>query len=320
MKKRMLTLFVLALIVALGVQSAWAAKYPERKIKLVCAWAAGGGSDIMARTLTRLVNQSLDGRMYVENITGATGLMGMREVLNAQPDGYTLMLLTTTNTIAPAVMKDYPTPDQLDPFNVAGEDPMIMVVGVDSPYKNAADFIAAAKANPGKLTVGTAGHGSPQHLAVAAFAAAAGIQLSYVPFKGAAPALVATVGRHVDMVAPGVSEAITLNEAKKIRALVSLSTKRLRHYPDAPTAKELGYDVVVSRWMGVAAPKGLPKDVKALLVDAFKKATDTEEFKKFNAQNGLEPFHGTPEEARTWIKNQADYFKKVADKAGIQPE
>ena len=85
MKKRMLALFVLMLIVALGVQSA-CAKYPERKIKLVCAWAAGGGSDIMARTLARLVNQHLDGRMYVENITGATGLLGMREVLNAQPD------------------------------------------------------------------------------------------------------------------------------------------------------------------------------------------------------------------------------------------
>jgi tripartite-type tricarboxylate transporter receptor subunit TctC len=155
---------------------------------------------------------------------------------------------------------------------------------------------------------------------VAAFAAAAGIELSYVPFKGAAPALVATVGRHVDVVSPGVSEAITLNEAKKLRAIVSLSTKRLRHYPDTPTAKELGFDVVVSRWMGLAAPKGLPKDVKALLVDAFKKATETEEFKKFNAQNGLEPFHGTPDEARVWIKNQADYFKKVADKAGIQPE
>lgn len=320
MKRRALIWLAAMLVVALGAQAAWAAKYPDRKIKLVCAWAAGGGSDIMARTLARLVNQSLDGRVYVENITGATGLMGMREALNAPPDGYTLMLLTTTNSIAPAVMKDYPTPDQLDPFMVAGEDPMIMVVGVDSPYKTVADFIAAAKASPGKLTVGTAGHGSPQHLAVAAFAAAAGITLSYVPFKGAAPALVATVGRHVDVVAPGVSEAITLNEAKKIRALVALSSKRLRHYPDAPTAKELGHDVVVSRWMGVAAPKGLPAEVKAQLVAAFQKAVETEEFKKFNAQNGLEPFHGTPDEARAWIKNQADYFKRVADKAGIKPE
>lgn len=320
MKRGVLTLVVLALVAALGVQTAWAAKFPERKIKLVCAWAAGGGSDIMARTLARLANEHLDGRVYVENITGATGLLGMREVLNAQPDGYTLMLLTTTNTIAPAVMKDYPTPDQLDAFSVAGEDPMIIVAGVDSPYKSAADFIAAAKASPGKLTVGTAGHGSPQHLAVAAFAAAAGIQLSYVPFKGAAPALVATVGRHVDVVSPGVSEAMALNAAKKIRALVSLSTKRLAQYPDAPTAKELGYDVVVSRWMGLAAPKGLPADVKNTLVSVFKKVTETEEFKKFNTQNGLEPFVGTPDEARAWIKHQADYFKKVADKAGIQPE
>jgi len=320
MKRRLLSLFVLALIAALGAQSAWAAKYPERKIKLICAWAPGGGSDLMARTLARLVNQTLDGRVYVENITGATGLMGMREALNAPPDGYTLMLLTTTNSIAPAVMKDYPTPDQLDPFTVAGEDPMVMVVGLDSPFKTVADFIAAAKASPGKLTVATSGHGSPQHLAMAAFAAASGIEVSYVPFKGAAPALVATVGRHVDAVANGVSEMIAMNEAKKIRGLVAMSTKRQRQYPDVPTAKELGYDVVVSRWMGVAAPKGLPAEVKALLVDAFKKATDTEEFKKFNAQNGLEPFHGTAEEARAWIKNQAEYFKKVAERAGIKPE
>jgi tripartite-type tricarboxylate transporter receptor subunit TctC len=319
MKKGVLASLVLLLVFTVGIGSAWA-KYPERKIKFICAWAAGGGSDIMARTLTRLVNPHLGGRMYVENITGASGLMGIREALNATPDGYTIMLLTTTNTIAPTVIKDYPSVELLESLFVAAEDPMIIAVGTDSPLKSPADLIAQAKANPGKMTGATAGHGSPQHLAIAAFAAATGTQFSYVPYKGAAPALVAAAGKHVDFATAGISEAITLKEANKIKALVSLSEKRTRLYPDTPTAKELGYEVIISRWMGVGVPKGLPKEVRAILVETFKKAMETEEFKKFIVQNGLEQFHGGPDEARAWIKNQNDYFKKVAEKAGIQPE
>ena len=274
----------------------------------------------MARMLTRLVNPQLGGRVYVENITGASGLMGMREALNAPPDGYTLMLLTTTNTIATNVIKDYPSVERLDALNVAAEDPMILAVATDSPLKTAADLVAKAKANPGKVTGATAGHGSPQHLANAAFAAATGTQISYVPYKGAAPALVAAAGKHVDFASAGISEAITLKEANKIRALVSLSAKRTRLYPDTPTGKELGYDIVISRWMGLGVPKGLPPEVRTLLIETFKKAMETEEFKKFITQNGLEQFQGGPEEAKAWIKNQNDYFKKVSDRAGIQPE
>jgi len=322
MKMRNLATMVLLLMVfplSLGIQSAWG-KYPERKIKFICAWAAGGGSDVMARTLTRLVNPQLGGRVYVENITGASGLMGMREALNAPPDGYTLMLLTTTNTIAPNVIKDYPSVEQLDALNVAAEDPMILAVAIDSPLKTAADLIAKAKANPGKVTGATAGHGSPQHLANAAFAAATGAEISYVPYKGAAPALVAAAGKHVDFASAGISEAVTLKEANKIRALVSLSAKRTRLYPDTPSAKELGYEIVISRWMGLGVPKGLPPEVRTLLIETFKKAMETEEFKKYITQNGLEQFHGGPEEAKAWIKNQNDYFKKVSDRAGIKPE
>lgn len=321
MKTKILAITVAALIIfPLVLETPSLAKYPERKIKFICAWAAGGGSDIMARTLTRLVNPDLSGRLYVENITGATGLMGMREALNAPPDGYTLMLLTTTNTIAPNIIKGYPSVELLDVLGVAAEDPMILAVAVDSPLKTAVNLIAKAKANPGKVTGATAGHGSPQHLANAAFAAAAGVEFSYVPYKGAAPALVAAAGKHVDFASAGVSEAITLKEANKIRALVSLSGKRTRLYPDTPTAKEMGYDVVISRWMGIGAPKGLPPEVRNQLIGVFKKAMETEEFKKFVVQSGQEQFQGGPDEARAWIKNQNENFKKVCDRAGIKPE
>ncbi len=119
----------------------------------------------------------------------------------------------------------------------------------------------------------------------------------------------------------GISEAVTLKEANKIKALVSLSEKRTRLYPETPTAKELGYEVIISRWMGVGVPKGLPKEVRTLLIETFQKGHGDRGIQEISlSRMALEQFHGGPEEARAWIKNQNDYFKKVAEKAGIQPE
>jgi len=322
MRKKMFGIFVWSLVLFflfLGMNTAWA-KYPERKIKLICAWAVGGGTDVMARTLTRYVNPYLEGRVYVENITGATGLIAMREILNAAPDGYTIKMLATTNTVAPHFIKDYPTVELLDPICITAEDPMILAVNPESRFKTPQELIAFAKANPGKLTCATAGHGTPNHLAGAALATAIGAQFSYVPYKGSAPALLAAAGKHVDFATSGGSEAIPLAEGKKVKPLISFSVQRSRLYPDAPTARELGYDIVISRWMGVGAPKGLPKEVKAILVEAFKKALENDEFKKFILQNGMDPVLASPEEAAIWLKKQNDYFRSVTTKAGIQPE
>jgi tripartite-type tricarboxylate transporter receptor subunit TctC len=214
------TLVFIILSLALGSNSAWS-KYPERKIRIVCSWAAGGGTDVMARAFARFVNPYLDGKLYVENMTGAGGMIGLREGLKAEPDGYTLIMIATTNAVAPHVVKDFPPLDLFDPLCIAALDPMILAISPESRFKTTADLISFAKANPGKLTGGTAGYGSPNHLVLAAFAYAIGTEFSYVPYKGSAPALVAAAGRHVDFSSSGGAEATTLIQGKKIKALIS---------------------------------------------------------------------------------------------------
>ena len=154
------------------------------------------------------------------------GIIGAVEGLKGAPDGYTLIMLATTNAIAPHVVKGHPPAEDFDPLCIAVIDPMILAVSPESPFKTAKDLIAYAKANPKKLSGGTSGAGGPNHLVLAAFATAIGSDFSYVPFKGSAPALLAAAGKHVDMSSAGGSEGLTLSQAKKIRVLISFSDKR----------------------------------------------------------------------------------------------
>jgi len=319
MARKRIAIIALCCVFVLGTNLAWA-KYPEQKIRVICPWAAGGGTDVMARALARYANPYLDGRLIVDNVTGGGGIIGAREGLKAAPDGYTLVMIATTNAIAPHVVKGYPPIDQFDPLCIGAIDPMILAVSPESPFKTAKDLVVHAKANPGKLTGGTAGHGSPNHLVLAAFAHAIGSEFSYVPYKGSAPALVAAAGKHVDMSSAGGAEGLTLAQGQKIRALLSFSEERSPLYADTPTAKELGYNIVVSRFMGIGCRLGVPKDIRGILLDAFNKAMANEEFKKFILQTGQIPVLVSDQDARNWLKQQNDLFKNVADRVGIKPE
>ncbi len=310
---------LLCVIISLGPSLAWS-KYPEQKIRIVCPHAAGGGTDLMARSLARYANPFLNGKLYVENVTGGGGIIGAVEGLKGAPDGYTLIMLATTNAVAPHTVKGHPPIEDFDPLAIAVIDPMILAVSADSPFKTAKDLITYAKANPGKLSGGTSGAGGPNHLVLAAFATAIGSDFSYVPFKGSAPALLAAAGKHVNMSSAGGSEGITLSQAKKIRVLISFSEKRSPLYPDAPTAKELGYDVEVSRFNGIGTANGVPKDVRKVLSDAFKKAMANKEFKKLIEDTGQLPVLVTDQDARTWIQKQSLFYKGIAEKAGLKPE
>jgi tripartite-type tricarboxylate transporter receptor subunit TctC len=274
----------------------------------------------MARALARFANPYLGGRLYVENVTGGGGIIGAREGLKAEPDGYTMVMLATTNAVAPHVVKDYPPVDLFDPICITALDPMILAVSPDSPFKTAQDIIAHAKANPGKLTGGTSGYGGPNHFVLAAFGHAIGGEFSYVPFKGSAPALLAAAGKHVDLATAGGAEALNLAQGNKVKVLISFSAERSPIFPHVPTAKELGYNVVVSRFMGISLGKGVAKDIRAVLLDAFKKAMENEEFKKFVVQTGQIPVFVSDQDARNWLKSQSDTFKAVADRIGIKPE
>jgi len=321
MKKYPMVIGILCFLLAVGVlaQPVWA-KYPEKKIRLIAAFAPGGGADIMARAITKFVNPHLDGQVYVENIAGASGAIGFREGAKAAPDGYTLVVMVTTIMSAPNVIKNYPTYDLFDPICVVAQDPTMLSVKTDSQFKTIADLVSYAQSKPGQLTVSTAGVGAIDHLYMSAFAKLIGTEFNFVPYKGAGPAVTAAAGGHADAVGSGYSEAYTLLSGNKLRPLVAFTDTRSSLYPDVPTAKELGYDLVVYLWRGVGAPKGTSKEAKNALVEAFRKATSEEEFKQLISKMGLQPIFLPPEEAGPFLKKQNDLLRGIAEKIGLKPQ
>jgi len=295
-------------------------KFPEKKIRLIVPVSPGGGADTLARMVTRHANAFLQDKMYVENVTGGGMAIGFREGAKAAPDGYTVTFLVTSLTTAPHVTKNFPTVDQYDPLCILGTDPMMISVYMDSPHKNAADLIAYAKANPGKLSVGTPGQGSVGHLGMAFLAEATGTQFTYVPFKGSAPLLAAAAGKHVDVATSTCSEGIALVGGKKLRPLLVFDSQRSQLYPEVPTTKEIGQEVFINYWRAMAVPKGTPAEVKAVLVEAFRKAMENEEVQKFLEQQGLNRVFLPPDQAGPWLKNQHEFFGKIARKIGLEPQ
>ena len=315
----LLCLFSVFFLLA-GLANPALAKYPDKKVRVIVNVAAGGSSDVTARILVQYANPFLGGRLYVENVTGGGGAIGTREAAKSPPDGYTVMTLVTNCTIGPFTIKEFPPLDQFDPLCVIATDPTVLVVKNDSRFKNIQEFVAYAKAHPDELTISNAGTGGAIYLATAAFGFAAGIQLSQVPYKGASPALIAAMGGHVDGTSAGCSEVLNYVTGKKLKPLVSYSTKRSRLYPDVPTAKEGGFDMNFVQWRGVGVPKGTPEDVKNLLVDAFRKASQMEAFKKNIEQAGLELTFLGPKEAGPWMKAQYETNKALTAKLGLKPE
>jgi tripartite-type tricarboxylate transporter receptor subunit TctC len=319
MRSRSFVLMLSFLLVLSLVNDIWA-KFPDKKIRLIAAFAPGGGADIMARSLTKFVNPYLDGRIYVENIPGASGAIGFREGAKSAPDGYTLVMMVSTIMTGPHITKGFPTYDLFDPICVAAQDPTMISVKQDSRFKTIQDLIAYAKANPGALTVATAGVGAIDHFYMSAFAKSIGVDFNFVPYKGAGPATVAAAGGHAEAVGSGYSEAFSLMTGKKLRPLLVFTNERSPVFPDVPTAKEFGYDVIVVLFRAVGAPKGTPKEVKDVLADAFKKAIENPDFQKMVKEMGLQPIFIGPDEAGAFLKKQNDFFTGIADKIGLKPQ
>jgi tripartite-type tricarboxylate transporter receptor subunit TctC len=229
-------------------------------------------------------------------------------------------MLVTTITIAPHVIKGFPTCDLYDPICLLAQDTMLTTVNAESPFKNINELIAYAKTNPGKLTVGTSGVGGPSHLGMAALGDSIGTQFTFVPYKGSAPALAAAAGKHVDIGTSTCSEATVLVQGKKLRPLLVFEAKRSPLFPDVPTTKEIGFPVSINFWRGIGVPQGTPKQVKDVLAEAFQKTMESEECRKFFDQVGLERVYLGPAEAGPWIKNQNKFFQDIAAKVGIQPQ
>jgi tripartite-type tricarboxylate transporter receptor subunit TctC len=312
-------LFLSGLFLGSGVGPVWAA-YPDRSIRFIVAHAPGGQSDQMGRLLTRYANPYLGGRLYVENVLGASGARGWWECAKAAPDGYTISILSSGLLAAPNTIKDYPTYDLYDPICLVATESALVFTKWDGRFKTITDLISYAKAHPGEIKAGNAGTGSFTHLGMVGFEKAIGTNVIHVPYRGGGETNTATMGGHIDIHIETISSTASYVEGKKLRPLVILGPERLRKYPDVPTLKELGYDLSVVTCIGVITPKGIPKEVKSVLTGAFKKATEDEQYKKLMAQVGLESIFWGPEEADRFFKRIQEFYKKLANEIGLKPE
>lgn len=276
--RRQFVIGSLGAVVAGVTPLARASTYPDRPITFVCPWPAGGTADATMRALCSAAGKALGQPIVVENKVGASGMLGLKAMASAKPDGYTVGQIPISITrfsqlgsvqLDPAKDLTYLARTSGQTFGIA--------VRADSPHKTLKDYVAAAKAAPGKVTYGSAGIGGATHVGMEEFALAAGIQLNHIPYKGGAPALQDLLGGQIDALADSSSWAPHV-KAGKLRLLATWGEKRTQEFPDAPTLKDSGYNVVVDAPNGVGAPKGLDPAIEVKLREAFKTAAASPEF------------------------------------------
>jgi tripartite-type tricarboxylate transporter receptor subunit TctC len=266
---------VLGAAAALALPSLGRAQaFPARPVKYICPWPAGGSTDAVIRAIAQSVARVLGQNVIVENKPGAGGMLGANELVQAAPDGYTLSQLPHGVFRIPHMQKT--AFDTLKDFTwiacLTGYT-FGLVVPADGPIKTVADFVAWAKANPGKLSYGSTGIGTSPHLAVEEFAAQAGIQLNHVPFKGNADNMQAILGGHV-MAASDATGWAPHVDSGRLRLIATYGSKRTKRWPAVPTLNELGYRTVSDSPFGVCGPKGMEPAVVRTLHDAFRKTLE----------------------------------------------
>jgi tripartite-type tricarboxylate transporter receptor subunit TctC len=275
---------VLVLLACLLAAAARAQPYPSKPITMIVPFPPGGVADIVGRPLAAQMEKSLKQPVVVTNRTGAGGAVGMAAVAKSAPDGYTILMALSSISIFPVsdrIMGRAPAYEMKDfaPIALITADPTVLVVGADSPWKTLQEFVASAKAYPGKINYSSSGVYGTLHVAMEIFAHAAGIQLFHVPYQGGGPAVTALLGGQVHALASGPAAAIGQIKAGKMRALASWSTERLPLLPEIPTFKELGYDAESYIWSGVFAPAATPSPVLDRLRIAVREAATSAEFK-----------------------------------------
>ncbi len=271
------------LVLALVLPSpAPAANFPDRDITLVVPWAAGGGTDTLARTLAKNAKKYFGVNINVVNKVGGTGAVGMNSVATGRADGYTVGVITFNLStyrmigLAELSYKDF------DLIALLNRSPAGFSVKTDSQYKTLKDLVEYIKANPGVVTVGHSGPGQPWHLSAALLAANYNLKLRFVPFDGAAPTRVALVGGHITMASSGMDEMLQFYKTKQVRMLAAITPTRNPFFPDVPTVGEAGYPIEnpIFDWRGLAAAKGTPPEILSVLRDGFRKAVEDPEYIK----------------------------------------
>lgn len=298
--------------------------YPTKPIRMVVPYAPGGGSDIVARIVGQKMSESLAQTIVVDNRPGAAGMLGADLAAGAPADGYTLLLADSSFTINNSYYTKQAHYDALKsfvPVALIADTPYILVVHPGVPAATLKDFIALAKAQPGKVNVGSAGNGSGSHLTGELFKLKAGVNLNHIPYKGSGPSTADVVAGQIQATFATAPGAVPFIKAGRLRALVAASPKRSATLPDVPTFIESGFaDIVVTNWYGVTAPAGTPKPVVKRLYDEVGRAIAAPDVRERLANAALEPVTPAPDQFRQLIELELKRWAAVIRDAGIKTE
>ncbi|TDR90499.1 tripartite tricarboxylate transporter substrate binding protein [Enterovirga rhinocerotis] len=308
-----------ALVAAFAAEAQ--APWPSRPIKLVVGFAAGGSTDVTARLIAQALSERLGQQVIVENRGGAGGNIGADAVAKAEPDGYTLLLTTsTTHATNPSLYKSLPFDVRKDfaPITLTAFIPNLLVIHPSVPATTIDELVAYAKANPDKLTYGSAGNGSSQHLSAELFKSLAGIRMTHAPYRGGAPAVTDLLAGNIQVLFAPLVEVLQHVEDGRLKALGVTTAKRSPLLPNAPAIGERlpGYEVAL--WNGLLGPAKLPKDIVERVNKEAVASLRSDDLKAKLAKQGSEPVGNTPDEFRAFIEAELVKWKKLVEISGAQ--
>jgi tripartite-type tricarboxylate transporter receptor subunit TctC len=310
---------ILGLLLAAGGVHAQQ-KYPTKPIRLIVAFPPGGGADIVARVMAQKATDSFGVPVVVDNRPGAAGMIGTEIVVKANPDGYTLILVEGGYAANAAVHKlPYDPVNDVAPISLIGETGFVVTLHPSVSIKSIKELIAYDKANLGKLTYGTGGTGSSNHLVTEFFNQMAGTKMTHVPYKGIGLALNDLLGGQIQLIFGGFPPMIPQIKSNRLRGIAVTTARRSNAVPDIPTVGETvpGYEAV--QWFAILGPKALPKDVVTRWNNEIDRIVQLPDVKERMAGDGLEPAGGSPERFREVLKREIAKWQKVVRTASIKP-
>ena len=292
--------------------------YPNRPIELIVPYGAGGGTDVLARAYAEAARKHMSQSITVLNKPGASGAIGWQEVVSAKPDGYKLAVITVELTTLPHMNMAKFTHEDFVPIARLNADPAAITVKADAPWNTIEEFLATSKKSSGEIRVGNAGNGSIWHLAAAALEDKAGVKFNHIPFNGAAPAVLALLGGHIEAVAVSPAEVTAYVSGGKLKTLAVMSDARAKGFEKVPTLKERGIDLSIGTWRGLGAPKGTPPEIVALLKTVTAKAMQEPVLKDTMEKQNLNVSFADEAEFRAAMTRDNLYFKQLMAKLNIK--
>jgi tripartite-type tricarboxylate transporter receptor subunit TctC len=311
-------LLCIMLVLSFHVQAA----YPDKPIKIIIGFPAGGPLDAHIRLLVDKLQSALGQTVIIDYKAGAGGTVGAQFVAQSPPDGYTLLLANTgTMVINPAIYTKapYDTLKDFQPIARTAQQPLALIVNKDVPVNSLKELIAYAKANPGKLNYGSAGNGGISHLVPEMLKSETGIFMVHIPFKGSAPAFTDLIAGHVQFMAESVPQAANYAKQGKVKALAVTSAKRNSALPNTPTVIETGVaNLEVVGFYGILAPKGTPPDVTNKLSQAFKETLESSDIQKRMIEQGADPAYLNADQFTKFLTAEMPRWAKVVNQAGAK--